>query len=108
MTQPVTAHPTSELVRRLSEPEGRDKTVRQLTAEAAHEVIRPITFGIGIIILVYLPILSLQGVEGKMFKPMAWTVVFALAGSLFTAAPAEAGGLYYADRGVRPLARGIR
>lgn len=70
------------IVRRLSEPEGRSKTVRQLTAEAAHEVVRPITFGIGIIILVYLPILSLQGVEGKMFKPMAWTVVFALAGSL--------------------------
>ena len=70
------------VVRRLSEPEGRDKTVRQLTAEAAHEVVRPITFGIGIIILVYLPILSLEGIEGKMFKPMAWTVVFALAGSL--------------------------
>jgi cobalt-zinc-cadmium resistance protein CzcA len=70
------------VVRRLSEPEGQGKTVRQLTAEAAHEVVRPITFGIGIIILVYLPILSLQGVEGKMFKPMAWTVVFALAGSL--------------------------
>jgi cobalt-zinc-cadmium resistance protein CzcA len=70
------------VVRRLSEPEGRDKTVRQLTAEAAHEVVRPITFGIGIIILVYLPILTLGGIEGKMFKPMAWTVVFALAGSL--------------------------
>ncbi|MCC6178188.1 MAG: efflux RND transporter permease subunit [Chloroflexi bacterium] len=70
------------VVRRLSEPEGRDKTVRQLTAEAAHEVIRPIAFGIGIIILVYLPILTLGGIEGKMFKPMAWTVVFALAGSL--------------------------
>jgi len=70
------------VVRRLSEPEGRDKTVRQLTAEAAHEVVRPITFGIGIIVLVYLPILSLEGIEGKMFKPMAWTVVFAVAGSL--------------------------
>ena len=70
------------VVRRLSEPEGRQKTVRQLTAEAAHEVVRPIAFGIGIIILVYLPILSLGGIEGKMFKPMAWTVVFALAGSL--------------------------
>jgi cobalt-zinc-cadmium resistance protein CzcA len=70
------------VVRRLSEPEGREKTVRQLTAEAAHEVVRPIAFGIGIIILVYLPILSLGGIEGKMFKPMAWTVVFALAGSL--------------------------
>ena len=70
------------VVRRLSEPEGREKTVRQLTAEAAHEVVRPIAFGIGIIILVYLPILTLGGIEGKMFKPMAWTVVFALAGSL--------------------------
>ena len=70
------------VVRRLSEPEGREKTVRQLVAEAAHEVTRPIAFGIGIIILVYLPILSLGGIEGKMFKPMAWTVVFALAGSL--------------------------
>ncbi len=70
------------VVRRLSEPEGHGKTVRQLTAEAAHEVIRPIAFGIGIIILVYLPILTLGGIEGKMFKPMAWTVVFALVGSL--------------------------
>jgi cobalt-zinc-cadmium resistance protein CzcA len=70
------------VVRRLGEPAGRDKTVRQLTSEAAHEVVRPVTFGIGIIILVYLPILSLGGIEGKMFKPMAWTVVFALAGSL--------------------------
>lgn len=70
------------VVRRLAEPEGKHKTVRQLTAEAAHEVVRPIAFGIGIIILVYLPILSLGGIEGKMFKPMAWTVVFALAGSL--------------------------
>jgi cobalt-zinc-cadmium resistance protein CzcA len=70
------------VVRRLSEPEGREKTVRQLTAEAAHEVVRPITFGIGIIILVYVPILTLGGIEAKMFKPMAWTVVFALAGSL--------------------------
>jgi cobalt-zinc-cadmium resistance protein CzcA len=70
------------VVRRLSEPEGRDKSVRQLTAEAAHEVVRPIAFGIGIIILVYLPILTLGGIEGKMFKPMAWTVVFALFASL--------------------------
>jgi cobalt-zinc-cadmium resistance protein CzcA len=70
------------VVRRLGEPGGRDKTVRQLTAEAAHEVVRPVTFGIGIIIIVYLPILTLGGIEGKMFKPMAWTVVFALAGSL--------------------------
>ena len=69
------------VVRRLSEPDGRQKTVRQLTAEAAHEVVRPVSFAIAIIILVYLPILTLGGIEGKMFKPMASTVVFALAGS---------------------------
>ena len=70
------------VVRRLGEPEGQHKTARQLTAEAAHEVMRPIAFGVGIIIIVYLPILTLGGIEGKMFKPMAWTVVFALVGSL--------------------------
>jgi cobalt-zinc-cadmium resistance protein CzcA len=70
------------VVRRLGEPEGRGKTVRQLTAEAAHEVLRPISFGVGIIILVYLPILTLSGIEGKMFRPMAFTVVFALMASL--------------------------
>ena len=70
------------IVRRLSERGGRERPVRELTAEAAHEVVRPIAFGIGIIILVYLPILTLGGIEGRMFKPMAWTVVFALASSL--------------------------
>lgn len=50
--------------------------------EAAHDVARPIVYAVGIIILVYLPILTLGGMEGKMFKPMALTVVFALVGSL--------------------------
>ena len=50
--------------------------------EACAEVARPIVFGIGIIIIVYLPILTLEGVEGKLFRPMAMTVVFALLGSL--------------------------
>ncbi len=45
---------------------------------AAHEMVRPSAFGQGIIITVYLPILALTGVEGKMFKPMAITVIFAL------------------------------
>jgi len=70
------------VVRRLGEPEERGKTIRQVTAESAHEVVRPIAFGIGIIVLVYLPILTLGGIEGKMFKPMAWTVVLAIVGSL--------------------------
>ena len=70
------------VVRRLGSPGDAGKTVRQVTAEAAHEVVRPITFGITIIILVYVPILTLGGIEGKMFRPMAWTVVFALVASL--------------------------
>jgi cobalt-zinc-cadmium resistance protein CzcA len=49
---------------------------------AAREVASPVTFAVGIIILVYLPILGLTGIEGKMFRPMAATVVFALLGSL--------------------------
>lgn len=73
------------VVRRLNEP-GHDKTVRQVTAEAAREVVRPVTFGVGIIILVYLPILTLGGIEGKMFKPMAFVVVFALVASLLLTA----------------------
>lgn len=52
---------------------------------AAHQVARPVVFAVGIIILVYLPILTLRGVEGKMFRPMALTVVFALAASLVCA-----------------------
>ncbi len=52
---------------------------------AAHQVARPVVFAVGIIMIVYLPILGLRGVEGKMFGPMALTVVFALAGSLVAA-----------------------
>lgn len=50
--------------------------------ESCLEVARPVVFAVAIIAIVYLPILSLQGIEGKMFVPMALTVVFALAGSL--------------------------
>jgi len=52
---------------------------------ACHEVARPVVFAVGIIMIVYLPILALRGIEGKMFRPMALTVVFALAGSLVCA-----------------------
>ncbi|MBA3967447.1 MAG: efflux RND transporter permease subunit, partial [Nitrospirales bacterium] len=52
---------------------------------AAREVLRPIVFAVGIIIIVYVPILSLLGLEGKMFRPMAMTVIFALAASLLFA-----------------------
>jgi len=52
---------------------------------ACHEVARPVVFAVGIIMIVYLPLLALRGIEGKMFRPMALTVVFALAGSLVCA-----------------------
>jgi cobalt-zinc-cadmium resistance protein CzcA len=58
---------------------------RGTVLEAAREVGRPIVFAVGIIILVYLPLLTLTGIEGKMFRPMALTVVFALLGSLVLA-----------------------
>lgn len=46
------------------------------------EVARPVAFGVGIIMIVFLPILALEGIEGKLFKPMALTLIFALFGSL--------------------------
>ncbi len=68
-------------VRRLAE----DRTDRgrvEVVREAALEVRRPTMFGELIILIVYLPILFLEGMEGKLFRPMALTVVFALAGSM--------------------------
>ena len=53
-----------------------------LAAEATTEVIRPALFGVGIITAVYLPIFALEGVEGKMFHPMAMTVVLALTAAM--------------------------
>jgi cobalt-zinc-cadmium resistance protein CzcA len=54
----------------------------QSISESGKEVIRPIIFGMGIIIIVFLPILALEGIEGKMFRPMAWTFIFAMTGAL--------------------------
>ncbi|MDE2927208.1 MAG: CusA/CzcA family heavy metal efflux RND transporter, partial [Acidobacteriota bacterium] len=54
----------------------------ELVRSAAHQVSRPILTGVGIIIAVYVPILSLQGLEGRMYRPMAFTVCAALLGSL--------------------------
>lgn len=68
-------------VRRLGLESGARPTV-EIVREAAVEVRRPTLFGELIIIVVYLPILTLEGIEGKLFRPMALTVVFALAGSL--------------------------
>ena len=62
----------------------------EVLQSAPMEVARPVAFGVGIIMIVFLPILSLQGIEGKLFKPMALTLIFALLGSLiltFTVTP---------------------
>lgn len=72
------------IVRRLGEAK-KSTSREEVIREAGKEVARPIFFAVMIIIIVYLPILTLQGVEGKMFRPMALTVVFALVGSLILA-----------------------
>lgn len=77
------------LIRRLAEfskRHGRHVQVPiQLLRSACQQVARPVVFGGGIIMIVYLPILSLRGIEGKMFRPMAWTVIFALGTALVLA-----------------------
>ena len=70
------------IVRHLSRQDQIPKTPAQSIKEAAHEVQRPVFYAIGIIITAYLPIFTLQRVEGRLFKPMAWTVAFALLGAL--------------------------
>ena len=65
--------------------------------DAAHEVQRPVFFARAIVITSYLPIFTLQAVEGRLFKPMAWTVTFALFGALvfsIVAAPVMASFLF--------------
>lgn len=62
--------------------ERRKRSIVEVVREAVLEVRKPTMFGELIIVLVYVPILTLEGIEGKMFKPMALTVIFALAGSL--------------------------
>lgn len=57
----------------------------KLILEASGDVVKPVTFGLLIIMVVYVPILSLEGIEGKMFKPMALTVLMALGASLLVA-----------------------
>jgi cobalt-zinc-cadmium resistance protein CzcA len=69
------------IVRHLSH-EDDTRTPGQKIREASHEVQRPVFFAIAIIITAYLPIFTLQAVEGRLFKPMAWTVAFALLGAL--------------------------
>ena len=69
------------MVRHLAQKDDT-RTAAQKIRDAAHEVLRPVFFARGIIITSYLPIFTLQAVEGRLFKPMAWTVTFALLGAL--------------------------
>jgi cobalt-zinc-cadmium resistance protein CzcA len=85
------------LIRHLAEAQhklGRRLTLAEraeIALGAGKEVARPVVFGVGIIMIVYLPILTLTGIEGKMFRPMAEVVLLALGAALilsFTAVPA--------------------
>jgi cobalt-zinc-cadmium resistance protein CzcA len=78
-------------------PQQNNNTILEQVRIATREVQRPVFYAIAIIITAYLPIFTLQRVEGKLFKPMAWTVVFALLGALLFSmlvAPALASFLF--------------
>jgi cobalt-zinc-cadmium resistance protein CzcA len=78
------------------------KTALQRIRDAVTEVIRPVFFSIAIIIAAYLPIFTLQSVEGRLFKPMAWTVCFALLGGLiFSLLIAPVLAAFHFKQGVR-------
>jgi cobalt-zinc-cadmium resistance protein CzcA len=82
---------TENNMRRLAEQQHRlgrplKKAERlQIILDSSKEVVRPIVFGMGIILIVFFPILTLEGIEGKMFRPMAWTFSFAIIGALVVA-----------------------
>jgi len=85
------------IVRHLNRHNKDNNTILEQVRIAAREVQRPVFYAIAIIITAYLPIFTLQRVEGKLFKPMAWTVVFALLGALLFSmlvAPALASFLF--------------
>jgi cobalt-zinc-cadmium resistance protein CzcA len=89
------------IVHVLARKKAQGPDVQRTVLEAAKEVARPVAFAVAIIVLVYVPILSLQGIEGKMFRPMALTVIFALLASLvlaLTFMPAMASAIF--KRGV--------
>jgi cobalt-zinc-cadmium resistance protein CzcA len=67
---------------RLGDPSNRGESRLRIIFNAAAEVGTPVVFGVGIIILVFLPLMTLQGMEGKMFSPLAYTIVIALSVAL--------------------------
>jgi cobalt-zinc-cadmium resistance protein CzcA len=93
------------IIRHLSRrrnPNAPVRTTSEIIREACHEVQRPVFYAIAIIITAYLPIFTLQRVEGRLFRPMAWTVAFALLGAMtfsILIAPVLAGAFF--PKGVR-------
>ena len=73
------------IMRHLAEPHHRDQPMSWRVAQAAREVGNPIFFAVLIIIVVFLPLFTLEGVEGKLFSPMAFVIAFAMLGSLVVA-----------------------
>ncbi|MBO6514827.1 MAG: efflux RND transporter permease subunit, partial [Phycisphaerales bacterium] len=71
--------------RRLSETKAKGKQVKATVKKATVQVMRPVLFGTAIIMIVYIPILTLQGIEGKMFRPMSIAVLAALFAALILA-----------------------
>jgi cobalt-zinc-cadmium resistance protein CzcA len=85
------------IVRHIRHRDRVTKSIRDRIRDAAHEVQRPVFYAITIIITAYLPIFTLQRVEGRLFRPMAWTVAFALLGAVIfsmTLAPVLASFLF--------------
>jgi cobalt-zinc-cadmium resistance protein CzcA len=62
-----------------------DESIGLIAVQAGREVARPIAFSVGVVIAVFLPLFTLQQMEGRMFRPMAFTVSFALMAALFLA-----------------------
>jgi cobalt-zinc-cadmium resistance protein CzcA len=90
------------IVRHMTRGDASYKTPMERIQEAAHEVQRPVFFAIAIIITAYLPIFTLQRVEGRLFHPMAWTVSFALLGALvFSMLVAPVLAVVFFSKGVR-------
>ncbi len=84
------------IIRHIGQDHDRKPVAERIRA-AAHEVQRPVFYAITIIITAYLPIFTLQRVEGRLFRPMAWTVAFALLGAVIfsmTIAPVLASLLF--------------
>lgn len=74
----------AQRTRALGRPLTSEERLEVVTA-SAKRVARPIVFGMAIIMVVFFPVLALDGIEGKMFRPMAWTFLFALGGALLIA-----------------------